>query len=165
MATHAEPAKARFLRECVQPGLMGLCDGAFSIMAPVISTAIATRRSMAAFWVGIATLLGDASSMAAAELSDPGTETGRGNPIKRAAVQWLATAAGGLFCTLTFLVVTNVGMALRVAGPVIVAELVGIAYLRHKFMRSPLGSAIVQVLLEGGIVYAISAICGHLGAR
>jgi hypothetical protein len=38
---------------------------------------------------------------------------------------------------------------------VVVAELLAIAFVRYRFMRSPLVGTIVQVIIGGGVVFAI----------
>ena len=43
-------------------------------------------------------------------------------------------------------------------------ELLLIAYIRYRYMRSPLASTIFQVIVGGGIVFGIGLWLGKLGA-
>ena len=43
-------------------------------------------------------------------------------------------------------------------------ELIAIAFIRYRFMKTPLASTIVQVIIGGGIVFAIGMLLGSLGA-
>ena len=47
---------------------------------------------------------------------------------------------------------------------VVVLELIAIAAIRYKFMKTPLWSTIVQVIVGGGIVFGIGILLGKLGA-
>jgi len=47
---------------------------------------------------------------------------------------------------------------------VVVIELVSIAYIRYRYMKSPLIKTIVQVIGGGGIVFALGLLLGRLGA-
>lgn len=157
-------ANSRFVLQKVQPALLGLMDGSVSTLGPIFAAAVATGRSSTAFYVGLAASLGAGVSMGLAEsLSDDGTVTGRGNPIARGAITGLATAIGGMLHTFPFLL-SNVHLALRVAYAVVVMELFAIAFIRYKFMKSPLAQTVLQVIVGGGIVFAIGWWLGHLGA-
>jgi hypothetical protein len=46
----------------------------------------------------------------------------------------------------------------------VVAELPVIAFIRYRFMHSALVSTIVQVIVGGGVVFAIGIWLGRLGA-
>lgn len=65
--------------------------------------------------------------------------------------------------TLPFLI-TRLSTALSVAYVVVVIELVSIAYIRYRYMQSPLVKTIVQVIGGGGIVFALGLLLGRLGA-
>src|ERR1700681_2013665 len=70
-------------RGWIQPGLLGLMDGSVSTLAPIFATAGLTGRPLSAFFVGLAASLGAAISMGLSEaLSDDGSVTGRGGPIR-----------------------------------------------------------------------------------
>jgi hypothetical protein len=70
----------------IQPGLLGLMDGSVSTLAPIFATAGLTGRPLSAFFVGLAASLGAAVSMGLSEaLSDDGSVTGRGGPLRRGA--------------------------------------------------------------------------------
>ena len=47
----------------------------------------------------------------------------------------------------------------------VVAELLAIAFIRNRFMHSPLVSTIVQVIIGGGVVFAIGIWLGRIGAE
>ena len=155
--------RARVL-QVIQPGLLGLMDGSVSALAPLFATAALTGRAHAAFVVGLAASAGAAISMALAEaLSDDGELSGRGNPWTRGVVTGLGTLIGGMGHTLPFLL-ANLRTAMSVAYLVVVMELLGIAYIRYRHMKSPLGRTIVQVIGGGGIVFAIGLFLGRYGA-
>ncbi|MER3481516.1 MAG: VIT family protein, partial [Meiothermus sp.] len=108
--------------------------------------------------------LGAGISMGLAEaLSDDGVISGRGSPLVRGGVTGGATFLGGMFHTLPFLI-PDLGTALMLAYAVVVMELLAIAYIRFRFMRSPLGKTIAQVIVGGGVVFAIGVWLGRLGA-
>jgi VIT1/CCC1 family predicted Fe2+/Mn2+ transporter len=148
----------------VQPGLLGLMDGSVSTLAPLFATAALTQRAEAAFLVGFAASAGAAISMGLAEaLSDDGELSGRGNPWVRGGVTGLGTLIGGMGHTLPFLI-TNLGRALSLAYVVVVIELVSIAYIRFRYMKTPLLRTVVQVIGGGGIVFALGLWLGNFGA-
>lgn len=148
----------------VQPGLLGLMDGSVSTLAPIFATAALTGKPHDAFFVGFAASLGAGISMGLAEaLSDDGVISGRGSPLVRGGVTGGATILGGMFHTLPFLI-PNLNTALLLAYAVVVVELLAIAYIRFHFMKSPLGRTIVQVIVGGGVVFALGVWLGRLGA-
>ena len=147
----------------IQPALLGLMDGSVSTLAPLFAAAELTHRPMAAFYVGLSASLGAGISMGLAEaLSDDGVISGRGNPWTRGAITGLATTAGGMFHTLPFLL-PNLRVALTLAYVVVAIELIAIAWIRRKWMRSPLGPTILQVVVGGALVFAIGMILGNAG--
>jgi erythrin-vacuolar iron transport family protein len=155
--------RARIL-QVIQPGLLGLMDGSVSTLAPLFATAALTGRAHSAFLVGAAASAGAAISMGLAEaLSDDGELSGRGNPIARGAVTGVGTLIGGMGHTLPFLL-TQLSTALSVAYIVVIVELVSIAYIRYRYMKSPLIKTIVQVIGGGGIVFGLGILLGRLGA-
>jgi erythrin-vacuolar iron transport family protein len=110
-----DPAGRTFVLPSVQPGLLGLMDGAGSTLAPIFAAAGLTGRPLSAFFVGLAASLGAAISMGLSEaLSDDGSITGRGGPIRRGAITGVATGIGGMLHTFPFLI-PDLGIALRVA--------------------------------------------------
>ncbi len=158
-----EREKHRFVIQKVQPALLGLMDGSVSTLAPLFAAAGLTGQPMKAFWVGLAASLGAGISMGLAEaLSDDGTVTGRGNPWTRGLITGLATTFGGMLHTLPFLL-PHLQTALRVAYLVVVVELLAIAYIRYKFMSTPLVQTIGQVIVGGGIVFAVGIWLGNIG--
>lgn len=159
-----EEHHARFVLQIVQPALLGLMDGSVSTLAPLFATAGLTHDAHKAFFVGLAASVGAGISMGLAEaLSDDGVVSGRGNPWWRGIITGAATMLGGMLHTLPFLI-PNLTAALHAAYIVVVLELFAIAYIRFRFMKSPLGQTVVQVILGGGLVFAIGLWLGSLGA-
>jgi len=58
----------------------------------------------------------------------------------------------------------NLPAALRIAYVVVAVELLSIALIRFRFMKTPLLTTIVQVIIGGGIVFAVGIWLGTLGA-
>jgi len=157
--------EAQFVLQKVQPALLGLMDGSVSTLAPIFAAAGLTHRPLSAFYVGLAASVGAGISMGLAEaLSDDGEVTGRGNPIVRGAITGLATTVGGMLHTLPFLIAV-LSVALHVAYGVVIVELLAIAYIRYHFMKSPLAQTVGQVIIGGGIVFAIGLWLGRIGAN
>jgi rubrerythrin len=149
-----------FMLQIIQPGLAGLMDGSVSTLAPIFAAAFATRQTRDAFLVGIAASVGAGISMAFAEaLSDDGSLTGRGRPVTRGLVTGLMTAAGGLGHTLPFLI-HNFHMAFAAAVVVVAIELAIIAWVRHRYMDTPLLSSAFQVVVGGVLVFAVGILIG-----
>ena len=152
--------KRLFLLQVVQPGLAGLMDGSVSTLAPLFAAAFATHKSWETFLVGIAASVGAGISMGFAEaLSDDGSLTGRGHPFMRGVVCGLMTALGGLGHTLPYLI-RDVKTATSVAVCVVLVELGIISWVRHKFMDTPLTSAVFQVVLGGILVFLAGVLIG-----
>ncbi|MGA9470818.1 MAG: iron exporter MbfA [Terriglobales bacterium] len=148
-----EAQRRLFVLQIVQPGLAGLMDGSVSTLAPVFAAAFATRSSKDAFLVGLAASIGAGISMAFAEaLSDDGSLTGRGRPVLRGAVTGLMTATGGIGHTLPFLL-PNFHAAFVAAVIVVACELAVIAWIRNRYMDTPLLSAAFQVVVGGVLVF------------
>lgn len=151
--TEDEAQRRLFVLQIVQPGLAGLMDGSVSTLAPVFAAAFATRSSHDAFVVGLAASIGAGISMAFAEaLSDDGSLTGRGRPVLRGAVTGLMTAAGGIGHTLPFLL-KDFHAAFIAAVVIVAIELAAIAWIRNKYMDTPLLSAAFQVVVGGVLVF------------
>src|SRR5256886_4456339 len=149
-----------FVLQIVQPGLAGLMDGSVSTLAPVFAAALATRNSWDAFLVGLAASLGAGVSMGFAEaLSDDGSLTGRGHPWVRGLICGLMTALGGIGHTLPFLI-SSFQLAFTVAVVVVLAELLAISWIRHRYMESPWISATLQVVLGGALVFGTGVLIG-----
>jgi len=156
--------KATFVIQKVQPALLGLMDGSVSTLAPIFATAGLTGQPIKAFYVGLAASLGAGISMGLAEaLSDDGTVTGRGKPLVRGAITAFATALGGMLHTFPFLI-PNIRSALHFAYIVVVIELLTIAVIRYQFMKTPLWSTVLQVIIGGGIVFVLGIFLGHAGS-
>jgi VIT1/CCC1 family predicted Fe2+/Mn2+ transporter len=159
-----DPTRRAFVLQEVQPALLGLMDGAVSTLAPLFAAAGLTGRPLSAFFVGLAASLGAAISMGLSEaLSDDGSITGRGGPIRRGTITGVATGIGGMLHTFPFLI-PDLGIALKVAYAVVVSELLAIAFIRYRFMGGRLANTIVQVIIGGGIVFAVGFWLGQVGA-
>jgi rubrerythrin len=151
-----------FVLQIVQPGLAGLMDGSVSTLAPVFAAAFATHSSRTAFLVGMAASLGAGISMGFAEaLSDDGVLSGRGRPWMRGGVCGLMTTLGGIGHTLPFLL-PDFFIALWVAVAVVAVELGTIAWIRKRYMDTPLLQAIFQVVLGGVLVFIAGILIGSL---
>jgi len=144
----------------IQPGLIGLIDGTVSTLAPIFAAAF-LAGSHAALFVGIAAALGAAISMGLSEaLSDDGHLTGRGGSVQRGLITGFATFIGGTAHALPFLI-PNVHTALAVAYPVVVTELLVIAWIRKRFQHVSFRVSLVQVTIGGVIVAAVGIAVGH----
>lgn len=157
----ASQAKRLFLLQVVQPGLAGLMDGSVSTLAPLFAAAFATRSSWETFLVGLAASVGAGISMGFAEaLSDDGSLTGRGHPWARGFVCGAMTTLGGIGHTLPYLI-PSIRTATTVAVGVVLVELGVISWVRHKYMDTPLVSAVLQVALGGALVFLAGVLIGN----
>ena len=155
-----ETARRMFILQYIQPGLAGLMDGSVSTLAPVFAAAFATRSSHDAFLVGLAASIGAGISMGFAEaLSDDGVLSGRGHPYIRGTICGLMTTLGGIGHTLPFLI-PGFGVAMAVAVAVVAVELAVIAWIRHKYMDTPLMAATFQVVVGGVLVFITGILIG-----
>jgi rubrerythrin len=155
-----EAQRRLFVLQIVQPGLAGLMDGSVSTLAPVFAAAFATKISWDAFLVGMAASIGAGISMGFAEaLSDDGSLTGRGLPLKRGVVCGLMTTAGGIGHTLPFLI-QDFRIAMTAAMIVVAIELGLISWIRNKYMDTPLLSAAFQVVVGGVLVFLTGILIG-----
>jgi erythrin-vacuolar iron transport family protein len=156
----ASEQQRAFVLSVVQPGLAGLMDGSISSLAPLFAAAFATRDSHTAFLVGLATAIGAGISMACSEgLSDDGKLSGRGSPWLRGAVCGLMTFVGAVGHTLPFLIPAFLTASL-LAAAVVIAELLLIAAIRHRYMDTPLLAATFQVVVGGVIVFLAGILIG-----
>jgi rubrerythrin len=162
----AKTRRRMFVLQVVQPGLAGLMDGSVSTLAPIFAAAFAIRAvdpkhaSWQTFLVGLAASVGAGISMGFAEaLSDDGSLTGRGRPWARGAICGLMTALGGLGHTLPFLI-PQVQTAIAVAVVVVAIELGVISWIRHRYMDTPLMSAVFQVVVGGVLVFLTGILIG-----
>ena len=146
--------------QVVQPALIGLIDGTISTLAPIFAAAYVSG-SRAALLIGLAAGLGAAISMGLSEgLSDDGSLTGRGAAATRGLITGVATFVGGVAHALPFLI-PDVHTALKVAYPVVAAELLLIALVRKRFQQVSMRQSLVQVTLGGALVAAVGVILGH----
>jgi rubrerythrin len=159
-AEEDETARRMFVLQYVQPGLAGLMDGSVSTLAPLFAAAFATHSTWSTFLVGLAASIGAGISMGFAEaLSDDGSLTGRGAPLLRGTVTGLMTTIGGLGHTLPYLI-PHFYTATIVAILVVVVELAAIAWIRAKYMDTPLLQAAFQVVVGGALVFAAGILIG-----
>lgn len=151
----------KFVLQTVQPGLAGLMDGSVSTLAPIFAVAFATRKPHIAFLVGLSAAIGAGISMAFAEaLSDDGTLTGRGHPLRRGIIIGGMTFLGGIFHTIPFLM-SNFHTALTIAFIVVGVELTAIAYIRYRFFKMRFWLSILQVVVGGALVFAAGILIGE----
>ena len=144
---------SNFLRQIIQPGLLGLMDGSVSTLAPLFATAFATHNPHIAFLVGLSAATGAGISMAFAEgLSDTGELTGRGHPFVRGSITGGMTFLGGIFHTLPFLL-ASLNSALYWAYIVVGVELVIIAYVRYHYLKVNFWISCLQVIVGGVLVF------------
>jgi len=153
--------KRLFLLQVVQPGLVGLMDGSVSTLAPLFAAAFATHNSWQTFLVGLAASVGAGISMGFAEaLSDDGSLTGRGHPWARGFICGAMTSLGGIGHTLPYLI-PNIKTATNIAVVVVLIELGVISWIRHRFMDTPLVSAVLQIALGGALVFLAGVLIGN----
>jgi len=144
----------------VQPALIGLIDGTISTLAPIFAAAYVSG-SRAALLIGLAAALGAAISMGLSEgLSDDGSLTGRGAAATRGLITGAATFVGGTAHAMPFLI-HDTSTALRVAYPVVAAELVLIALIRKRFQDVSMRRSLIQVTLGGALVALVGVLLGH----
>src|SRR5262249_37585636 len=156
----AETRRRLCVLQGMRPGLAGLMDGAVSTLAPLFAAAFATQNSLETLRVGLAAAVGAGISMGFAEaLSDDGSLTGRGRPWVRGFVCGLMTALGGLGHALPYLI-PNIQTATWLAVAVVLVELGLIAWIRNRYMDSPLPSAIFQVVIGGVLVFLTGILIG-----
>ena len=149
-----------FVLRFVQPGLAGLMDGSVSTLAPLFAAAFATGNTADTFKVGLAASIGAGISMGFAEaLSDDGKLSGRGAPWLRGFVCGLMTTIGGLGHTFPYLI-GSFHLATTIAIAVVVAELAVIAWIRWKYMDTPLLAATFQVVVGGVLVFLAGWLIG-----
>jgi erythrin-vacuolar iron transport family protein len=114
-----------------------------------------------ALLVGLSAAIGAAISMGVSEaLSDDGSLTGRGGPVRRGIVTGLGTLVGAGGHSLPFLI-PHYETAMTVAVFVVAVELLAIAWVRWRwFPGTSVKSSIVQVTLAGAIVFAVGLAFG-----
>lgn len=161
LGTSTADEQRAFVLSVVQPGLAGLMDGSISSLAPLFAAAFATRESHTAFLVGLATAIGAGISMAFSEgLSDDGKLSGRGSPLLRGTVCGLMTFLGALGHTLPFLIPAFLTASL-IAAAVVIVELLVIAWIRNRYMDTPLVAATFQVVVGGVVVFIAGILIGN----
>lgn len=152
--------RKQFVLQVVQPGLAGLMDGSVSTLAPLFAAAFATHSTHETLLVGLAASVGAGISMGLTEaFSDDGKISGRGSPWVRGVVCGLMTTVGGVGHALPFLI-GNFGLATALAGIVVVAELVAIAWIRWKYMETSFWVSIIQVVVGGLLVLGAGVLLG-----
>lgn len=150
----------RFVLTYVQPGLAGLMDGSVSTLAPIFATAFATHNTWTTFLVGLAASIGAGISMGFTEVaSDDGVISGRGSPMKRGFATGIMTMVGGLGHALPYLI-PDFATATTLAIVVVFVELWAIAFIQNRYMETPWGRAIFQVVLGGALVFGVGVLVG-----
>lgn len=153
-------AKRQFVLTWVQPGLAGLMDGSVSTLAPIFATAFATQDPWTTFLVGLSASIGAGISMGFTEAAhDDGKLSGRGAPWKRGVASGVMTTLGGLGHALPYLI-PHFWTATGIALAVVFLELWAIVWIQHRFMETPIGRAMFQILLGGGLVLAVGILIG-----
>jgi len=153
--------RRQFILTYVQPGLAGLMDGSVSTLAPIFATAFATQDTWTTFLVGLAASVGAGISMGFTEVaSDDGVISGRGSPIKRGLATGIMTTVGGLGHALPYLI-PHFWTATIIAMIIVVIELWAITWTQNRFMETPWGRAIFQVVLGGTLVFAAGMLIGN----
>jgi VIT1/CCC1 family predicted Fe2+/Mn2+ transporter len=136
-------------------------DGSVSTLAPLFAAAFATHDSWETFLVGLAASVGAGISMGFTEaLSDDGILTGRGHPWARGLVCGAMTTLGGVGHTLPYLI-PDVRTATALAVGVVLVELGVISWVRHRYMDTPLVSAVLQIMLGGALVFLAGILIGN----
>jgi VIT1/CCC1 family predicted Fe2+/Mn2+ transporter len=108
----------------------------------------------------MAASVGAGVSMGFAEaLSDDGVLSGRGHPWLRGPICGLMTTAGGIGHTLPFLI-GDFKVAMGIAVAIVAIELAVIAWIRHRYMDTPLLSAAFQVIVGGVLVFIVGILFG-----
>jgi erythrin-vacuolar iron transport family protein len=155
------PDDSRFVLRTVQPALLGLADGSISTLAPLFAAAVATQDSHVALLVGLSAAVGAAISMGVSEaLSDDGSLTGRGGPLRRGVVTGLGTLVGAGAHSLPFLI-SHYQTAVTVAVIVVAIELLAIAWVRWRyFPGTSVASSIAQVTVAGAVVFGVGILFG-----
>ncbi len=152
--------KRQFLLTYVQPGLAGLMDGSISTLAPIFAAAFATGDTWSTFLIGLSASIGAGISMGFTEAAhDDGVLTGRGSPLKRGLASGIMTTVGGLGHALPYLI-PNFWTATTIAIIVVIIELWAITWIQHRFMETPWGRAMFQVVLGGSLVFAAGVLIG-----
>lgn len=155
-----EHAKRQFLLTWVQPGLAGLMDGSVSTLAPIFATAFATQNPWTTFLIGLSASVGAGISMGFTEAAhDDGKLSGRGAPWKRGLASGVMTTLGGLGHALPYLI-PDFWTATSIALCVVFVELWAIVWIQHRFMETPVGRAVFQVILGGLLVLAAGIFIG-----
>jgi hypothetical protein len=92
-------------------------------------------------------------------LSDNGTVTGRGGPLRRGRITGVGTASGGMPSHLSLSLSLSHSQSHH--GPQFGLY---IAFIRYRFMGGKLINTIVQVVIGGALVFGIGVLLGRIGA-
>lgn len=156
----ADRAKRQFVLTWVQPGLAGLMDGSVSTLAPIFATAFATQNPWTTFLIGLSASVGAGISMGFTEAAhDDGKLSGRGAPWKRGLASGITTALGGLGHALPYLI-PHFWTATAIALCVVFVELWAIVWIQNRYMETPIGRAMFQIVLGGLLVLATGILIG-----
>jgi erythrin-vacuolar iron transport family protein len=137
-----------------------LMDGSVSTLAPIFAAAFATGDTWRTFLVGLAASVGAGISMGFTEaVSDDGTISGRGSPVKRGLASGVMTTIGGLGHALPYLI-PQFWTATTIAMIVVFIELWAIAWVQNRYMETPFWRAALQVVVGGSLVFASGILIG-----
>lgn len=155
-----DQAKRQLLLTWVQPGLAGLMDGSISTLAPIFATAFATQNPWTTFLIGLSASVGAGISMGFTEAAhDDGKLSGRGAPWKRGLASGVMTALGGLGHALPYLI-PHFWTATTIALCVVFVELWAIVWIQNRYMETPIGRAMFQIILGGLLVLGAGILIG-----
>ncbi len=154
-----------FVLQKVQPALLGLMDGSVSTLAPLFAAAGLTHSSHKLF-SSASPLLSAPESAWACPKPSPTTAPSPGAATRstRGLITRLGDHSGRHAPHAAVPARHRSGVALHIAYGVVVVELLAIAYIRYHFMKTPLAQTVGQVIVGGGIVFAIGVWLGKLGA-
>ncbi|MBX2838892.1 MAG: VIT1/CCC1 transporter family protein [Gammaproteobacteria bacterium] len=160
-AEEDQTERRQFILTYVQPGLAGLMDGSISTLAPIFAAAFATGDTWATFLIGLSASIGAGISMGFTEAAhDDGVISGRGSPIKRGLASGIMTTLGGLGHTLPYLI-SDFKTATTIAVLLVFVELWLITWIQNRYMETPWGRAVFQVVLGGSLVFAAGILIGN----
>jgi hypothetical protein len=92
-------------------------------------------------------------------LSDDGKLSGRGSPWLRGVACGLMTFLGAIGHTLPFLMPAFLAASM-IAAAIVLMELLLIAWIRNRYMDTPLPTATFQVIIGGVIVFLAGILIG-----
>ena len=153
-----------FLLKRVQPALSGLMDGSLSTLAPIFAVVLATHHPLT-------------GSLRRGDRSRRGREHGlfRGTVRYRRHHRTRQSGAArrdhrrrnvrGRHLPHASVPIPGYGAAISAAVVVVAAELLTLAWLRHRYFQTSFARSFVAVAVGGTIIASLSAALGILAAR